>query len=886
MFSLNPKPTAIAVAIGLMALGQVSAGELRLELGHLKDSHPLLKASEFAVQAASERVIAAQGGFLPKINITADTGTERLTTQSSSTTPAVDTDFDRDKYSVSIEQNLFNGGRTLGGVRLAQTEEEIKELERKSLFQDVTLEALIAYLQVLRSQLLIELAQANEEITLNQLEMEQKRVEKGSGIAVDELQASTRLQIVRERRVFYEQGMRDALAAYEQVFGRAPNAQDLQDLNHYFAALPADLEAALANGLLNNPKIKLTTLQSKRAEKTLSIEQSSYYPNIDLVGTRNREDKVGGSFSKEEDSVLLKFSWNIFSGGESYRRSRAASFDVYEAQERETNTRRKTSETIRLAWNQYQKGIERLKLLEEASSTSKKVMDGRKKLRDSGKETVLAVLDAEVEYFGVLANMVNAMIDARLGSYRLLHSIGELDMRTLNLETNEFRLPVKPVKDVIRELIGKGHLDSDPAKPPAMPPTRQAQSAEALAVNEARDQSNALANDLIRQASPEPVEAPEQVQTQETAAVAPVPVPTEVAPIETASVSEADLPATAPAEQGDQYLSSIEEHVAAWIDAWSQKDFERYSGFYGERFVTEKFADRDAWLQYRKPRVIGKRSISIEISDLELIQRNDGQLEVQFVQFYQSGGLEVRSRKKLLFGQEGSEWKILWEGNASDKVIVRDAPNPSENTGAPEELSQLESPVISLNGDQSRLDGDSPSEVSQTPVSHDNNDKTSDEVPPLQANPDAEPAAAQILASGGQAGVEPIAPEASLSVTTITPEEQAIPEEAVLAKVQGWAASWSSKDFQRYAEHYSNSFQTSQFGDLESWLAHRKPRILGKPSISVEVSDLVIRQAESQRIEVEFTQRYAGGSLSVKSRKKVILQNEESGLRIVWEGNA
>ena len=884
MFFLRPKPTAVAtaIAIGFMALGQANAGELRLELGHLKDSHPLLKASEFAVQAASERVMAAQGGFLPKINITADTGTERLSTQSSSTTPAVDTDFDRDKYSVSIEQNLFNGGRTLGGVRLAQTEEEIKEFERKSLFQDVTLEALIAYLQVLRSQLLIELAQANEEITLNQLEMEQKRVEKGSGIAVDELQASTRLQIVRERRVFYEQGMRDALAAYEQVFGRAPTAQDLQDLNHYFAALPADLETALANGLPNNPKIKLTTLQSKRAEKTLSIEQSSYYPNIDLVGTRNREDKVGGSFSKEEDSVLLKFSWNIFSGGESYRRSRAASFDVFEAQERETNTRRKTSETIRLAWNQYQKGIERLKLLEEASSTSKKVMDGRKKLRDSGKETVLAVLDAEVEYFGVLANMVNAMIDARLGSYRLLHSIGELDMRTLNLESNEFKLPVKPVKDVIRELIGKGHLDSDPAKPPAAPPIRQAQSAEALAANEARDQSNALANDLIRQASPEPVQSPEQVQTQETAAVALESEPTEVAPIETAPVSEAELPA-APAEQGAQYLSSIEEQVAAWVESWSQKDFEKYSSFYGERFVTEKFADRDAWLQYRKPRVLGKRSITIEISDLELIQRNDGQLEVQFVQFYQSGGLEVRSRKKLLFAQEGSEWKILWEGNASDKVIVRDAPNPSESTGKPEELSQQESPVISLNVDQPPIDSVSPSEVAQTTVS---NDTTPGEAPPLQADRVAESATAQIDASGDQAGVETIEPEAPASVATITPETQAVPEEAILEKVQGWAASWSSKDFQRYAEHYSNSFRTNQFGDLESWLAHRKPRILGKPSISVEVSDLVIRQSESQRIEVEFTQRYAGGSLSVRSRKKVILQNEASGLRIVWEGNA
>jgi adhesin transport system outer membrane protein len=874
MPSTSPQLSRLAVAIVFMASGYAHAGELRQELGHLRDSHPLLKASEFAVQAASERVIAAQGGFLPKINISADTGTERLVSQASSSSAAVESDFDREKYSVSIEQNLFNGGRTLGGVRLAQTEEEIKELERRSLFQDVTLEALIAYLQVLRSQLLIELAQANEEITLSQLEMEKKRVEKGSGIAVDELQASTRLQIVRERRVFYEQGMRDALAAYEQVFGRAPNAEELQDLDHYLTALPADLDAALANGLSNNPKVRLTNLQSQRAERTLSIERSSYYPNIDLVGTRNREEKVGGSFSKEEDSVLVKFSWNIFSGGESYRRARAAAFDLSESQERETNTKRKTSETIRLAWNQYQKGLERLKLLEEASATSKKVMDGRKKLRDSGKETVLAVLDAEVEYFGVLANMVNAMVDARLGSYRLLHSIGELDMRALNVETNEFKLPVKPVKDVIRELIGKGHLDSAPGTAPAAPPVRQAQIPETPLASTTPEpmsladqliqQASSLAPELAKDSEPpkesEPAKASEQ-STRGQPSTGGQNIPTEqvlATPVEPSTSSEAPMGPSVSAlnespqqeavtesvsedqgvqDQGAQYLASIEESVSAWVEAWSQKDFQRYANFYSEQFVTEKFSDRDAWLNHRKPRVLGKRTISIDISDLELLQRNDGPLEVQFVQFYQSGGLEVRSRKKLLFVQEDSGWKIIWEGNASDKVIVREAPALNEpSTTAPEEISEVQAqPLVA--------------EAEKTP------------------EPEPEPVAVD-------------APSLGEEVSAV------IPQDTIFEKVNGWAASWSSKDFQRYAEHYSNSFNTSQFGDLDSWLAYRKPRILGKPSILVEVSDLVINQVDAERIEVEFTQIYEGGRLSVRSRKKVILQNEPAGLKIIWEGNA
>jgi hypothetical protein len=65
------------------------------------------------------------------------------------------------------------------------------------------------------------------------------------------------------------------------------------------------------------------------------------------------------------------------------------------------------------------------------------------------------VLDAEVEYFGVLANKVNALIDARLGSYRLLHALGMLDLQAFNLDTEPFELPVRPFDDAVKTLLSQ-----------------------------------------------------------------------------------------------------------------------------------------------------------------------------------------------------------------------------------------------------------------------------------------------------------------------------------------------------------------------------------------------------------------------------------------------
>jgi len=159
-------------------------------------------------------------------------------------------------------------------------------------------------------------------------------------------------------------------------------------------------------------------------------------------------------YRKEEDSVLVKMSWNIFAGRETISRAQAAAYDYRESAEKEKNVNNKTKESVRVAWNQYKKGLERLDLLESAVKTSQGVMRGRKRLRDAGKETALAVLDSEVEHFGLLANKVNASMDAKLGSYRLLSALGKLDIESLNLDQGRFEIPTQSIDKAVKELVG------------------------------------------------------------------------------------------------------------------------------------------------------------------------------------------------------------------------------------------------------------------------------------------------------------------------------------------------------------------------------------------------------------------------------------------------
>ena len=452
------KRTAVAAFIAAIGIStQAFSMPLAEELKNLLTEHPMLKSVRKSAEASDKGRSVATAAYYPRVSISGDTGSEKISSESyrqdasmtlgnnGTVTPATASDLNRQKITTTIEQNLYAGGRTKAATDLAEIDYSAKQNSLQVTTQDVLLEGISAYLQVARYQRLIALARRNEETTKRQLVLENQRVDRGGGIAVDVLQARARLQVVRERSVFYEQGLRDAAANYQQVFGHAPKLDAIQDLEIFTDRIPKTLEAAIELGRDKNPRLKEAYFESQKAQKQISVERSGLFPTIDLVGMHVQDVNANAVAKREETSILLKFNWVLFSGLETNYRSQAADMNFQATVEREAAVVNKADESVRIAWNQVINGREREELLESAASISYDVMQNRKRLRDAGKETAINVLDAEVEYYGVLSNKVNATNDTRIGSYRLLAAIGELTPAALGLDDGKFALPVKPL---------------------------------------------------------------------------------------------------------------------------------------------------------------------------------------------------------------------------------------------------------------------------------------------------------------------------------------------------------------------------------------------------------------------------------------------------------
>lgn len=409
------------------------AESLKDALATLRLTHPQIEAAAKLLDAGRQREKEAFSEFLPHAELLGETGPEKVNNH-----PPLNNGQDlndrRDNARVAVTQNLFKGFGDRARLRAAENNSEVLAATLDATKQAVYLEAITAYLNVLREQKLINVSILNERNIQNQLRLEDERVQRGAGITVDVLQAKSRLQIARERRVAFEGRLRAAAARYRQVFDKAPDVGALEDARPQPSLLPKTLDDALSVGRANNPNGRISDFTARANDDRRDLEMAEYYPTLDLIGAAEYQNNTSGQEGRSETySLFLRSRWEFFSGLKSRARVEAASRTYEASKSTRLFTIRKVDEEVRIAWENLLTQTQRVDLLENAVNIAEDVLRARRQLREAGKETALNVLDAEGEVFNAQINRIEAEYDARLANYRVIFATGLLNEKTLGL---------------------------------------------------------------------------------------------------------------------------------------------------------------------------------------------------------------------------------------------------------------------------------------------------------------------------------------------------------------------------------------------------------------------------------------------------------------------
>lgn len=228
---------------------------------------------------------------------------------------------------------------------------------------------------------------------------------------------------------------------------------------------------------------------------------------------------------------------------------------------------------------------------------------------------------------------------------------------------------VQPKLALIHDLFSTGQAQAQAlAKAPSAPApvtatATQAVSSSTTAPAQATEVAAAATAQPVASAQPatatpvtETASSPATEPKAETKTIAKVETKAETKAVATADAGQAAKADTPPAAN----VAEVEAAVRTWAKAWAAKDMANYLAAYSPNFQTPGKQSRKAWEAERRARIVGKRSISVNLADLTITTQND-RATARFRQHYRADTLNVSSRKTLQLELRKGQWLIVSE---------------------------------------------------------------------------------------------------------------------------------------------------------------------------------------------------------------------------------
>ncbi len=428
---------ALLCGCATMAAAQDVGGAVTLnqalEMAYTKN--PTLSAERANLAKTDEQLTEAYGNALPSVDLQASiTHSETITNGFDATTNQLGRTERSEvpkSYSATLTQQLFTGGRTINAIKQVKALVDAGAAGMASVEQNVLLETVSAYMQVLTNRQVVSLNEANVNVLRRQLEAAQDRFEVGEITRTDVSQAEARLAGVETGLISARADLNASEAALTRLTGlKAASLVVPGEL----PSLPEDIQVAIGLAMSNHPAVGQASAAARAAEAARDVAFGEYLPTISLQAQyRRTEDAFFAQEDNSDASVSAIASWSIFNGGTVLSRNRQASYDAMRAHHQLVEARASIEESVTNAWNNLMATRAAIRSSQSQVAANEVALDGVKQEAEVGVRTTLDVLNAEQELLDARVTLARAMQNEAVAAYQLLAATGLLNARGLGL---------------------------------------------------------------------------------------------------------------------------------------------------------------------------------------------------------------------------------------------------------------------------------------------------------------------------------------------------------------------------------------------------------------------------------------------------------------------
>ena len=429
-----------AVAVCAICAGTPAMADtftLQEALGVAYETNPQLDAARANQRAVDEGVAQANAGWRPKINAGGAYGYQETTISGYGTIKSHPL-----SGQVEITQPIFRGGQTYAEVSRAKAQVRAGRAQLTAVEQSVLLDAVSAYMNVVRDMATVDLRQNNVRVLDRQRRETKEQFDAGALTRTDVSQSEARLEGARAGLIAAEAQLAASRAQFERVVGRPP--ETLEKLPP-LPKLPNSEDAALQVALKQNPALLSARETAKAADYAVDDALGALMPSFAVTGqyqyqkggynTTGLGSSTLGTTARSA-AILGQLNVPIYQGGADEAAVRQAKQFRSQAELNIAVSDRQVREAIRSAWENFAAAQATIKSNKAQVEADKIAFEGVRREQQVGGRTTLDVLNAEQELLNSQVAVVSSQRDAIVAAYRLLATTGDLTAGNLGLKVS------------------------------------------------------------------------------------------------------------------------------------------------------------------------------------------------------------------------------------------------------------------------------------------------------------------------------------------------------------------------------------------------------------------------------------------------------------------
>ena len=415
----------------------VKKTSLEEALAQAYDHNYKLQMGRSHVKSADASVQTAKAGFLPKITLEGSasrlniSGNQARLNQNNAEIFSDYTLITSPRSAeVKIHQSIFDGGKTLGAVRMAKLK---KDQARASLLaneQDVFLNALKVYIQIIHNEKLLQLHENYVKIIEEEHKHTQTRTAAQEATLTDVAYTATALA---EAQMLASQAQASLMAsrpAYREVIGTNPEyLMAPKDISHQ---LPESLDNALTKTLSRHPEIEAAKYGLQASFQEEVIAKSELAPSVSVSASfGHQRDVQFPNDHRNTMNVTGRLSIPLYDGGLGQGTIKQAREKITQSRLGLQATRDHIQTQTITAWAHYEAAKRNLESMKTQITASMQALEGTKQEFSVGNKTILDVLNAKKNFFQTEIAALSTHTNYIIAIYTLLSITGDFNFRTL-----------------------------------------------------------------------------------------------------------------------------------------------------------------------------------------------------------------------------------------------------------------------------------------------------------------------------------------------------------------------------------------------------------------------------------------------------------------------